>query len=57
MKLLHILKSAPDQSAEILMKALSEGEETTVFPLYTELVDYEELIDLIFEHQKVISWW
>lgn len=57
MKLLYILKSEPDETTKTLMDIISEGEETTVFPLYEESPDYEKLIDLIFEHDKVISWW
>lgn len=57
MKLLHILKSEPDQNTKILIDIISEGEEITIFPLYTDDPDYEKLIDLIFEHDKIISWW
>jgi hypothetical protein len=39
------------------MKILSEGNETSEFPLYEEQADYEKLIDAIFENDKVISWW
>ncbi len=59
MKTLHILKTAPDADTKVLMSALgaSQDEETNVFKLYEEQVDYEELVDLIFAHDKVISWW
>ena len=57
MKLLHILKSEPDEKTKILMDILSEKEEATVYRLYGEGVDYEKLIALVFEHEKVISWW
>ena len=57
MKLLYILKSEPDETTKTLMDIISEGEETTTFPLYQDNPDYEKLIDLIFEHDKVISWW
>jgi hypothetical protein len=57
MKLLYILKSEPDQHTTTLMDIISEGEELTVFPLYDEEVDYERLVDMIFEHDRVISWW
>jgi hypothetical protein len=57
MKLLHILKSEPDERARTLMDILSEGEEATEFSLYEEAADYEKLIDMIFEHEKVITWW
>ena len=57
MKLLHILKSEPDDNTMTLMEILSQGEESTEFKLYGEEADYENLIDLIFEHDKVVSWW
>ena len=57
MKLLHILKSKPDENARTLVDILSEGEEATEFGLYEEAADYEKLIDMIFEHDKVITWW
>ena len=59
MKMLHILKNEPDDTTKTLMGILSEGKETTDFPLYEVAPDYGKLIDLIFEHDydKVISWW
>lgn len=57
MKLLHILKSEPDENTRILMEIVSGGEEATEFNLYDETADYEKLIDMIFEHEKVITWW
>ncbi len=57
MKLLYILRSEPDKNTKSLMDILSEGEEPSIFPLYNEQADYEKFIDMIFEHDKVISWW
>ncbi len=57
MKLLHILKSDPDENTRTFIEILSEGEEATEFGLYEEAADYEKLIDMIFEHEKVITWW
>lgn len=34
-----------------------QGEEATLFEFYDEEADCEKLIDLIFEHEKIISWW
>ena len=55
--MLHILKSAPDERTRILMDTVSKGEETTEVSLYDEATDYSRLVDLIFEHKKVITWW
>jgi len=57
MKLLHILKSAPDERTRTLMDVVSQGEEVTEVSLYDEATDYGKLVDLIFEHEKVITWW
>ena len=57
MKLLHILKTEPDENTNTLMDILSKGETTTVFKLYEGRADYELLIDLVFDHDKTISWW
>ncbi len=57
MTLLHILKSNPDENTRTFMEILSEGEDATEFSLYEEGADYGKLIDMIFEHDRVISWW
>jgi len=57
MKILHILKSEPDATTRTLMELSSQGHETTEVPLYEEGVDYDRLVDLIFEYDKVITWW
>ena len=60
MKTLHILKTKPNHNTKILMSAMGSSqveEKDTVFELYDAQADYEKLIDLIFEHKKIISWW
>jgi hypothetical protein len=57
MKLLHILKSEPDDRTKALMNIISEDEEVSLFRLYEEGVDFERLLDLLFEYDKCISWW
>jgi hypothetical protein len=57
MKLLHIYRSEPDTVSKQLVDILSDGNQVTEFRLYQDQPDYEGLIDLIFEHEKVISWW
>jgi len=57
MKTLHVLKREPDQLTGKLIEMLSEGEEAIQFKLYEEHPDYDRLIDLAFQHDKIISWW
>jgi hypothetical protein len=54
---LHILKSEPDENTRKLIENLSGGQEPEIFPLYKGEVDYDKLLDLIFAHDRVISWW
>ena len=42
------------------MTTLSEGYESLQIPLFEQEdteADYEELLDLVFESDEVISWW
>jgi hypothetical protein len=57
MKILHVLKSEPDQNTKTLIDLLSEGEESMQFNLYEKESDYEKLIDLVFESDQIVSWW
>jgi hypothetical protein len=57
MKILHILKSEPDETTRVLMAGMSEGEEATIILLYEGVADYGEFIDRVFEHDRVVSWW
>ncbi|MBW1868241.1 MAG: hypothetical protein JRI73_02865 [Deltaproteobacteria bacterium] len=57
MKLLHVLKSEPDEIIKTLMESLSEGNEVQQFDLYKGEVDYDKLVEQVFEHDKVICWW
>ena len=57
MKILHILRSEPDETVEKLSAALSKDNTTTVIPLYQGKVDWPALVDDIFSHDKVICWW
>jgi len=57
MKLLHVFKSEPDEGIKTLMNASSEGNDVQQFDLFAKDVDYDKLVELIFENDKVISWW
>ncbi len=58
--MLHILKTPPDDLQQTLMGTLSQGYESLQMPLFKQEgkeMDYEELLDLIFESDEVVSWW
>jgi hypothetical protein len=57
MKLLHILRSRPDDLVQLLVRRMSEGQPRTEVPLYEGRVDYDRLVQQIFEADKVVCWW
>lgn len=57
MTLLHIYRSKPTEEVLKLAKILSEGNDTDTFSLFEGEVNYAQLVDLIFSHDKVVSWW
>jgi hypothetical protein len=57
MKILYILRSRPDVAVEKFMKTMTNGDQAEVAALYQENIDWSKLVDDIFEHDKVISWW
>ena len=57
MKILHILRNAPDETEQKLIELMSKDEESTVQPLFNGSIDWERLVDDIFAHEKVICWW
>ena len=56
-KILHILKSEPDETVEKLSVVISMEDPTTVVMLYEDSVDWPALVDEIFNSDKVICWW
>jgi hypothetical protein len=57
MKLLHIFRSKPTEEVLNLVKSLSEGQESNTVSLYESEIDYGKLVEDIFSHDKVVSWW
>ncbi len=57
MRILHILKSEPDETVEKLIHYLSEDCEATIKQLFQKDVDWCRLVDDIFSYDKVICWW
>lgn len=56
MTTLHIFKSPPDEATLLLVLALKENIDDVEYNLYESGVDYGELVSLIFEHDRVITW-
>ena len=61
-KTLHILRSEPDDTIASLVRAMGAEDGTKVVCLYLDgispaPVDWERLLDDIFDHEQVICWW
>ena len=56
-RILHILKTQPDNTTKALINIMSKDRETVVFELYGKDADYDKLIDLLFRYEETVSWW
>ncbi len=57
MKILHLMRSKPDDLVKKFIKESSAGQESKEVVLYEGKVDYDQLVRDIFDSDKVISWW
>jgi len=57
MKILYILRTRPDVTVEKFMQTITNGDRSQVKKLYEDKIDWSKLVDDIFDHDKVISWW
>ncbi len=61
-KILHLLRSAPDDKVADLINAMSGKESASVVSLYPDdvantPVDWSRLIEDIMAHETIICWW
>ncbi|THB78908.1 MAG: hypothetical protein D3926_11910 [Desulfobacteraceae bacterium] len=56
-KVLHILKSAPDDTIMKIFETMSQESNVSVVELDPDHTDWHALLDNIFEHDSVICWW
>ncbi|HEY6004634.1 MAG TPA: hypothetical protein VIV57_17300 [Anaeromyxobacter sp.] len=57
MKVLHVLRSEPDEITRGLIDGMSRGGGGKEVALYEGRVDYDRLVQDIFQSDKVICWW
>lgn len=57
MDILHIFKTKPDQLTEHFANKLSENKKATTIHLFSEDIDWGRVVDSIFSHKKIITWW
>ena len=57
MKTLHILKSQPDDLTAFIVDADCRENNCRKVETYGRDVDWHQLVDWIFEADKVVCWW
>ena len=57
MKVLNIIRSAPDDSVQRFIDAFCVGPEDKMVALYERDVDWSALVDEIFDYDRIICWW
>lgn len=57
MKILHVLRSQPDDVTRALIQGMARTGEAKQVALYGGPVDYARLVQDIFQSDKVICWW
>jgi hypothetical protein len=55
-KILHILKKAPDESTRKIIEFHSAGNQVKTVELYKGGVSYDKLVVDVFAHDKVFCW-
>jgi hypothetical protein len=56
MKILHIINDGPTDLSGSIIDEQSKNHEVKIIELYKKPVSYEDVIEDIFSHDKVISW-
>lgn len=56
MSTLHILRSEPDEQVRELIRAVTGSDDGQV-ALHRGDIDYDGLVDALFSHDRIISWW
>ena len=57
MKVLHVFKSVPDETVNTLKSGFAQRDEVQEFDMHKGDVDYDKLIEMVFDNDKVICWW
>ena len=56
MKVLHLLGDGPEAAASQVIAVHAKEHQVTVIDLSARAISYEDLVDEIFAHDKVICW-
>lgn len=57
MDILHILRSVPDMTTEEMVHALSDQKRSGLIRLYETKIEWDEIVDAIFDSKRIVCWW
>lgn len=57
LKIVHLLRSEPDEMVRQLINDVSKNANTSEIVLYAETINYARVVDEIFSSDRLISWW
>jgi hypothetical protein len=57
MKILHILRTEPDDTVKHIVASTTNGDQSKTAELFRDDIDWSRLVDDIFSHDKVVCWW
>jgi hypothetical protein len=57
MKILHILRTEPDETVKEMVALTTNGDQSKTAELFKGDIDWSQLVDDIFSHDKIICWW
>ena len=57
MKILHILRTEPDDTVKEIVASATNGDQSKTAELHKGDIDWSRLVDDIFSHDKVVCWW
>jgi hypothetical protein len=55
-KILHILKTAPDASIKKIIEVHTSRHQVKTIELYKERISYDKLLEDVFSYDKVFCW-
>lgn len=57
MKILHVYRNPPKEDTQKLVEIVSRGRETDSFNLYDADLDYDQLLEKVFNADQTVCWW
>ena len=57
MKILHVLRTEPDETVKDIVAATTNGDQSQTAELFSDNIDWSRLVDDIFSYDKVVCWW